>query len=229
MTGAKKQKTHTIVISDIHLDSSVSQPKKVIQLLESYSFRKLILLGDVFESLNFEKLSPEGWELLTYLGKLSRDKKIRWVEGNHDQGLSHLVGALVGARIEKVYQWQYQKEKYLAIHGHQFDRFLINNVFLSYLATGLYNLLQKIDFPDKRMSRLVKRKSKGWLKISEKVFHSAVLYGKLKGARYVFCGHTHKAMKKVRYGIGYFNSGCWTDSPCSYITIDRNKIDIHKY
>ena len=228
MTKEKKQKTHTIIISDIHLGSAVAQPKKVLETLKKYSFRKLILLGDVFESLNFKNLSQDGWELLQYVGKLSKTKKVRWVEGNHDKGLSQIVSALVGAKIKKVYRWQYKKEKYLAIHGHQFDRFLVDNVVISYVATILYNFLQKIDFRDKRMSRFVKRKSKGWLKISEKIFHSAVLYGKLKGVKYVFCGHTHKAMKKTRYGIRYYNSGCWVDSPCAYITIDKDEIKIHK-
>lgn len=228
MATNKKLKTHTLIISDIHLGTSVSQSKEALAVIKKYSFRKLILLGDVFESLNFKNLSQDGWEFLSYIGKLSRTKKVRWVEGNHDTGLSKIVSALVGAKIKKVYCWQYKKEKYLAIHGHQFDRFLIDNVFISYLATVLYNFLQKIDFKDKRMSRYVKRKSKGWLRISEKIFRSAVLYGKLRGAKYVFCGHTHKAMEKTRFGVKYYNSGCWTDASCSYITIDENGIKIHK-
>lgn len=225
----QKQKTHTIIISDIHLGSSVAQPKKVMTMLEHYSFRKLILLGDVFESLNFDNLSQDGWELLKYIGKLSKTKKIRWVEGNHDRGLSQIVSALMGAKIEEVYHWQYKKKKYLAIHGHQFDRFLIDNALLSWMSTVLYNFVQKIDFKDKRMSRFIKRRSKGWLRISEKVFRSAVLYGKLKGADFVFCGHTHKAMKKKRFGIRYYNSGCWTDACLSYITIDEDQIKIHRF
>ncbi len=224
----KKEKTHTIVVSDIHLGSSVSQPKKLLETLEKYSFRKLILLGDVFESLNFDNLSQDGWELLKYIGKLSRTKKVRWVEGNHDKGLSQIVSALVGAEIKNVYRWQYRNRKYLAIHGHQFDRFLVNNFAMSYIATVLYKFIQKIDFKDKRMSCFVKRRSKGWLKMSEKVFHSAVLYGKIRGVDYVFCGHTHKAIEKTRYGIKYYNSGCWADTPCTYITIDKDKIEIHK-
>ena len=224
----KKEKTHTIIVSDIHLGYSVAQPKKLLETLEKYSFRKLILLGDVFESLNFNNLSQDAWELLKYIGKFSKTKKVRWVEGNHDKGLSQIVSALVGAKIKKVYKWQYKNEKYLAIHGHQFDRFLVNNFVISYIATVFYKFVQKIDFKDKRVSRFIKRKSKGWLRISEKVFNSAVLYGKVRGVDYVFCGHTHKATKKIKYGIKYYNSGCWTDTPCSYITINKDKIKIHK-
>ncbi len=35
--------------------------------------------------------------------------------------------------------------RHLAIHGHQFDRFVANNVRLNYLGTLLYLQLQKLD------------------------------------------------------------------------------------
>lgn len=226
--GNKKQTTHTIIISDTHLGSSVSRAKKATELLKSWNFRKLILLGDIFDNLDFRNLPQEHWDFLAYVGKLSQKKKVRWVEGNHDKGLSEIFAALIGAKIYKTYEWQYKKEKYLAIHGHQFDRFLVNNVFLSYAASAVYNFIQKIDFKDKRISHFLKKRSKGWLRLSEKVAKSAILYGRLKGAKYVFCGHTHKSMKKRKKGVKYYNSGCWTDTPSTYITIDHKQIKIHK-
>lgn len=224
-----KRKTHTLIISDLHLGSAVSQPEKVLELLESYSFRKLILLGDVFDNMDFRKLTKESWALLTYIGKISKDRKVRWVMGNHDMGLENIFGSLIDARIYEVYSWQYKHEKYLAIHGHQFDRFLVDNVFLSYLATVIYDLIQRIDSKEKKISRFLKRKSKGWLRLSKKVAHSALLFGKNQGARYVFCGHTHRALKRKDHEIDYYNSGCWTDLPCTYITIDEDRIDICEY
>lgn len=223
------KKTHTLIISDLHLGSSVSQAEKALKLLKGYSFKKLILLGDVFESLDFRNLSKECWELLNYIGKISKDKKVRWIEGNHDKGLSEMFSALIGAKIYEVYTWQYNQEKYLAIHGHQFDRFLIDNTILSYFATRIYDFIQRIDFDNKRISHYIKRRSKGWLRLSEKVFHSAILYGKKNNANYVFCGHTHKSLEKSKNGIKYYNSGCWADSPCTYVTINENKINIHEY
>ena len=121
MNDKKLEKTHTLIISDIHLGSYVSQADRVLELLKSYSFKKLILLGDIFENLNFNNLSQDHWKLLAYVGKISKTKKVRWVEGNHDKGLSRIIGPLMGAKIYKNYHWQYKNEKYLAIHGHQFD------------------------------------------------------------------------------------------------------------
>lgn len=224
-----KKHTHTIIISDLHLGSPVSQPQKALEMLHSYNFRKLILLGDVFESLDFTKLNPGCWEFLNYIGRISKDKKVRWVIGNHDKGLTNMFESLMNARVHETYTWQYKEEKYLAIHGHQFDRFLIDNAVLSYLATVIYNLIQRLDTEDKKVSHYLKRKSKGWLRLSEKVASSAFRYAKKNKADYVFCGHTHKAEEKSKGSIRYFNSGCWTDTPRTFITIDERDVEIREY
>ena len=235
-TGKKKRKkrekksTHTLIISDLHLGSRVAQPAKVLKLLKSYNFRKLILLGDVFDGFDLKHLTPESLELLNYIGKISRDKKVRWVKGNHDEGLYEIFGPLMNAKIHETYVWQYKKERYLAMHGHQFDRFLIDNVFLSRLASWIYNQIQRFDFADKRVSHYVKRESKGWLRISQKVAEGAVKEAKKNGAKYAFCGHTHKPLEKTNFHhVRYYNAGCWTDTPCSYITIDKRDIRIRKF
>ncbi|HOW60658.1 MAG TPA: UDP-2,3-diacylglucosamine diphosphatase [Candidatus Moranbacteria bacterium] len=225
----KKTKTHTIIISDLHLGSKVSQPEKTLAMLENYSFQKLILLGDVFDNMDFRNLSKECWNLLTYIGKISKNKKVRWVIGNHDEGLVNIFKSLMDAKIYETYVWHYKQKKYLAIHGHQFDRFLVNNAMISYLANKIYNFIQRIDSNEKKFSHYLKKKSKGWLRLSEKVARSAIIYGKENGADFVFCGHTHKSIQRKNHKIKYFNSGCWDDTPCSYITINDGGIKIQEY
>ena len=39
------------------------------------------------------------------------------------------------------------------------------------------------------------------------------------GCDVVCCGHTHFADTAEADGVTYFNSGCWTESPCSYLTV----------
>ena len=41
--------------------------------------------------------------------------------------MSHLVGV----RVYEEYIWNYGGKKHLAVHGHQFDRFIVNNLLLS--------------------------------------------------------------------------------------------------
>lgn len=224
-----KKKTHTLIISDFHLGSKVSRGKEVFDLLKSFEFEKLVLLGDIFENLNFGRLKTSDWELLSLISKLSRDKKVIWVEGNHDRGLTDFFSSLTNIRVYNVYEWRYNDKKFMAIHGHQFDNFLINNAVISVLANQLYQLIQLVDSKDRRFSRLIKKKSKGWLRLSEKVARRAIMYARFWQVDYIFCGHTHKAMQRKSGNISYYNCGCWTDIPSTYITLDKESIEIKEF
>lgn len=224
-----KKNVDTIIISDVHLGSKVSRPKEALATLKKYSFRRLILLGDIFDDLNFERFTNDHLAFLSYIRSLSDSEEkpeVIWVIGNHDELLLKVMPPLMKTEPHRFYEWEYKKEKYLAIHGHQFDRFLAKNVILSALASSLYVLLQRIDSKKRRFSRFVKRMSKSWLRLSEKVAKSASLFAILRRAQYVFCGHTHQTMQKSFKRNHYFNSGCWTDIPSTYITIGDNGIEI---
>lgn len=160
----KKEVVNTIIISDIHLGSEVARPKAVKEMLQRYDFKRLILLGDIFDDLNFTRLKKEHWNLLSYIRKLSnpdRNIKVIWVEGNHDEGLSEIMAHLIGIKVYKEYSWIFNSKKYLAIHGHQFDRFLNENIFISNAASYIYNKIQKYDRESKSISRFIKKRSKG--------------------------------------------------------------------
>lgn len=223
----KKKDVNTIIISDIHLGSEVARPKAIKEMLQRFNFKRLILLGDIFDDLNFRRLKKEHWNLLTYIRKLSNpDRKIKvvWVEGNHDEGLSEIMSHLIGIKVYKEYFWISNGIKYLAIHGHQFDRFLNENIIISNVASFVYNKIQKYDKERQRFSRFIKRRSKGWLRLSNKVAEGALDYAKISEADIIFCGHTHQTLYRKQSNTEYYNTGCWTDIPSSYITIDNEGI-----
>jgi len=222
------KKTHTLILSDFHLGSRVSRSKEIYELLKDFKFKKLILLGDIFESLNFGRLKEEDWKLLSLISEFSKTRKVKWVRGNHDRDFSKFFQTFTGAKVYRFYKWRYKNKKYLAIHGHQFDNFLVNNVILSFLVNVIYNFIQLIDFSDKRISRFIKRRSKGWLRLSEKVAKRALLYAKFMQVDCIFCGHTHKALERKKRGVKYYNCGCWTDLPSAYIALDEDSIKIIK-
>lgn len=174
-----------MIISDLHLGSEVSRASDLLVLLSQYSFERLVLLGDIFDDLDFRDLGQSHWDFLAYIGDLSKKIEVVWVEGNHDKGFSRIMSALVGGKVHRAYSWMYRGEKCLAIHGHQFDRFLINNALISFIASELYILIQRLDGQDQRVSRFIKNKSKSWLRLSEKVARSAILYGKLRDRKSV--------------------------------------------
>ena len=90
MTAAqtRKKETETLLISDIHLGSDLSRPDALLATLKQYTFRRLILLGDILDDMNFHRLPANHWELLAYLRTLcepERNIEVVWVEGNHDR------------------------------------------------------------------------------------------------------------------------------------------------
>ena len=222
----------TLILSDLHLGSEMSRARDATRVLKENRFRRLILLGDIFADLNFRRLTKEHWKLLGYIRKLSNPKRnveVVWVEGNHDHGLADVMSHLVGVRVYREYVWEYSGMRHIAIHGHQFDRLLANNLRLNYLVTLLYLQLQKLDGKGQPLTRLIDRLNTRWLRMSAKVAAGALFYARLRKADRVFCGHTHAAMHEEKDGIHYYNAGGWVDSAPAYITIDQNGVEIHEY
>jgi len=229
-----KIKINTIVLSDIHLGSEVSRPRKVLETLSGYRFNRLILLGDIFDNLNFARLKKPHWNLLSYIRRLSNPKNridVIWVEGNHDEGLTEVMSHLIGIKVYKEYRWRVNGEKFLAIHGHQFDRFLNENVVISNMASFIYDKIQKWGKEKQTLARYLKNKSKGWLRLSNKISEGAAEYGRHRKIDKIICGHTHKASERKfsDKNIDYYNTGCWTDIPCSYLIINDNAETEIKY
>lgn len=222
----------TLILSDLHLGAEISRARDALDLIRSLQFRKLILLGDIFADLNFRRLTKAHWQFLGHIRKLSNPKRgtqVIWVEGNHDEGLSDVMSHLVGVPVYRQFVWEFQGKRHMAIHGHQFDRFAVNNVFISRCGEWIFHELQKLDHRNKRFVRYLDRLNTRWLRLSAKVAHGALSYAKQGRAERIFCGHTHVAEQREHDGIEYFNSGGWIDRQCTYITIGEEGVRIHEY
>jgi UDP-2,3-diacylglucosamine pyrophosphatase LpxH len=221
----------TLILSDLHLGSETSRAGDALRMLKENRFRRLILLGDIFADLNFRRLTKEHWKFLGYIRKLSNPKRgveVIWVEGNHDHGLTVVMSHLVGVRVYQEYAWEYNGLRHLAIHGHQFDRLLANNLHLNYFGTLLYLQLQKLDVKGKPLARLIDRLNTRWLRMSSKVASGALSHARVRKVDRIFCGHTHQAIHEERDGQHYYNAGGWVDSTGTYITIDAQGVQIHE-
>jgi UDP-2,3-diacylglucosamine pyrophosphatase LpxH len=222
----------TIIISDLHLGSEASRARDALRMLRRHNFRRLVLLGDIFCDLNFSRLKKDHWRFLSLVRKLSNPRRrveVVWVEGNHDQGLSHLMSHLVGIKVYKQYEWQFDGKRHLAIHGHQFDRFVLNNQLLSRTGTAVYLLLQKIGPAQRWFTPFLDRLNTAWLRLSPKVAAGALAHAAARGAQRVFCGHTHMPMQATAREVSYYNAGCWMHDTASYITISEEGVEIRHY
>jgi UDP-2,3-diacylglucosamine pyrophosphatase LpxH len=225
----------TLILSDLHLGADMSRAREALRVLQENQYRRLILLGDIFADLNFGRLKKEHWKFLGFIRKLSNPKRnveVVWVEGNHDHGLTEIMSHLVGVRVYQEYQWEYQGIRHIATHGHQFDGFVVSNVYVSYwIGTLLYMQLQKWDSKNKTLTRYLDRLNTRWLRLSLKVAEGALAHARHHQAARIFCGHTHAAMHKrdSEHGIDYYNCGAWIDAHPTYITVSEEGVQIHEY
>ncbi len=139
--------------------------------------------------------------------------------------MSHLVGV----RVYREYAWEFSGLRHLAMHGHQFDRFVSSNRVVSTFLSAVHLGLQKISFGKKRLIAFLERFDTAYLRLSEKVARGALTHARSKNAQRVFCGHTHEALSLKRDGVEYYNSGSWTQEVPTYIAIDHQGVRVSEY
>ena len=221
-----------VVISDIHLGSDNCQARDLVRFLESVRrgplhTRRLILNGDVFDSIDFRRLKKHHWGVLSALRKLSDEVPVTWINGNHD-GPAEIVSHLLGVTCTDEFAVESGGKRILFLHGHRFDEFISRYPVVTWVADRAYNLLQRID-KSHYFAKLAKRKSKIFLRCAAKIEADSVKYAAKHGYDAVCCGHTHHAVANTAGPVAYFNSGCWTEKPCHYLTVSRGVVEVHAY
>lgn len=221
-----------VILSDIHLGSDNCQAKALVEFLESIDekrlrTKRLILNGDVFDSIDFRRLKKTHWKVLSEIRKLSDEIEVIWVAGNHD-GSAEIVSHLVGVRVVDEIIVESDGQKVLFLHGHQFDQFIERYPVATWLADTAYRCLQRLD-KSHHFAKLAKRRSKVFLRSSDKIREGAVDYAWKRGCDAVCCGHTHLAMELNERPVAYFNSGCWTEKPCTYLILEKGAVTLHTY
>lgn len=223
----EKIKIDTLIISDIHLGGFSIRSKELLEILKKYNYKKLILNGDILDGLKFNRLNTTHWDILSRFRQLTASCEVVWVHGNHDARPAVLT-QLLGIKVYKNYHlWKSSGKKFLAIHGHQFDKFLINNYMISHIVYGFYEILKRIDKKSK-IAKYIKNNNKTWKRSSIDVAKKAIAFGQVLNVDYVFCGHTHKLLHQKKKNINYYNDASWDESPSGYITIKNSEVELHK-
>ena len=118
----------------------------------------------------------------------------------------------------------------MAIHGHQFDNFIIkNHLFMNGLANSLYLSIQKLNSRGMRIARFMDRLNTRWQRLTPKVAEGALLHARSRGITRVFCGHTHDAIAMEKNGVYYYNTGAWTHNHPTFIKIKGKEVTIDEY
>jgi UDP-2,3-diacylglucosamine pyrophosphatase LpxH len=221
-----------IVLSDIHLGSSNCQAKNLARFLEKLADEeiataRLVLNGDVFDSIDFRRLTKSHWKILSLIRKLSDRIEIIWISGNHD-GSPDVISHLLGVTVTNEWVLTSGGREILFLHGHIFDDFIDAHPFLTWVGDCIYLLLQWID-KTHSFAKLAKKGSKTFLRCARKIEEGAIEQARKNGCHVVCCGHTHHAVEKHDLPIAYYNSGCWTELPCHYLTVRDGQVELHAF
>jgi len=217
-----------LVISDLHLGSKVCQADLLKEFLvwAVENTRVLVINGDIFDDLNFKRLTKKHFSSLRIIRRNSDrdDMRVIWIRGNHD-GPAETMSHIVGVDILDEYIFDNGVIKLLILHGDQFDSFITEHQWLTAMACNAFYFIQKL-FPH-GAARWIRRVSKKFQRNSGLVEHSAIEYARSKGCRFVTCGHTHHPLLHDVEGIRYVNSGTWTESaPCPFVSVAGSEVKL---
>jgi UDP-2,3-diacylglucosamine pyrophosphatase LpxH len=219
----------TYILSDLHLGSDNCQADDLIDFLQKLHAgrrkdERLILNGDLFDSIDFRRLRKKHWKVLSLLRNIAEDHAVTWIHGNHD-GPAEIVSHLLGVEVRDECVLVSEGRRILVLHGHQFDDFIDDHPIMTWLADRCYRLLQRLD-GNHQIARKAKRSSKLFLRCAEKIQRRSRDYAESRDCDAVCCGHTHLAVAVERDAVSYYNSGCWTERPCHYLAVENGEIRV---
>src|SRR6516225_2679386 len=129
-----------LVISDLHLGSDICQARLLEEFLEwaVNQTRVLVINGDIFDDLNFKRLTKRHFACLKVIRRNSDrdDFRLIWIRGNHD-GPADIISHIVGVDILDEYVHNNGQIQLLILHGDQFDTITTDYPLLTEIACGI--------------------------------------------------------------------------------------------
>lgn len=210
-----------VVISDLHLGSKLCLRKRLIEFLtkELDGESTLIINGDLVESLNFDKFKKKDWNILKLIKKFHKLNRLKLIRGNHDEPYDKL-STMLGLPFVQSYDIGHIHIR----HGDSFDEFLMKHPVLTAIGDFIYEMLQYMD-----RSHMLARKAKKIVKKHLDISMKAVGYAMVCKYKVIICGHTHLPVHVHINDVDYYNTGCWTEKPGTYIRISKDKITLEEF
>tara|TARA_R110000787_G_scaffold2353_7_gene9390 strand:- start:1988 stop:2728 length:741 start_codon:yes stop_codon:yes gene_type:complete len=231
------------VLSDLHLgvkdkldqfyraEGAEQQLYSLLDYLER-TVDKIVLLGDVFETLRAKTFNTEK-ELVRILkaypefaSRILDNPKYELIQGNHDLDTVKLLGAKKDLILED------HGEKIYLMHGHQLDP-MVSDFWTNHFehfgvwAGGWFARLG-FDWTN-NMNKISKKKAleDSWpIGDFEKM---SAMVAKDRGCGIVVTGHSHHPMKKELYGALYLNSGARVEGRHDLVFLDTVHKDYDLY
>lgn len=215
-----------VLISDIHLGSDVCLAEDLchfLKHLDPTKTKRLIIVGDIFDSIDLRRLNKRHWKVLSHMRRLADQMEIIWLAGNHD-GPAEIVSHFLGVTVYEDYILESGDKKFFILHGHKYDKFIIDRPLFTSFCDLMYRWLQKLD-RSHYIARVAKTNSKHYMRCTHAIRSNVCSEAVERGCDAGVCGHTHfaeiTATKVEDQYITYCNTGCWTEKPPTYLVIEN--------
>jgi UDP-2,3-diacylglucosamine pyrophosphatase LpxH len=222
----------TLVISDIHIGSKGCKTEEILELLKDESYDRYILVGDIIDGwlfVKYKKFTYQHARVIRRLLKLSKNKEIIWISGNHDEFLRKYTPIELG-NIKVVDEFIENGVWYC--HGDKYDG-IVKMHWLGVLGSLGYDLAIVIDRFLKRfnkktsLSKYLKDNVKAAVSFMVDFENEMVRQAKKRKCETVVCGHIHTPKDIVIDEVRYLNCGDWVEN-CSYIILEKGKFTLCK-
>ena len=220
----------TLVISDLHIGSKGCKTEKVLDLLKDESYERYILVGDIIDEWLFKKykkFSYDHTKVIRRLLKLSKDREIIWIAGNHDEFLRKYLPLELG-NLKVVDEWTEYGTWFC--HGDKFDG-IVKLRWLGMLGSIGYDLAISLDMLLKKLglkrslSKFLKDNVKAAISFMVDFENEMVRQAKKRHCHTVVCGHIHNPSDKIINDIRYVNTGDWVEN-CSYVMYENKNLKL---
>lgn len=231
MGKKRKRDVELVILSDIHLGTYGCHAEELLRYLKSIRPKKLILNGDIIDMWQFSKRywPKSHMQVLKHItGLLTRNTKIIYLTGNHDEMLRKFAGFKLGSfRIDNKAVLKLNGKKAWIFHGDVFDVTMQHSKWLAKLGAVGYDTLIVINtvvnwcltkFGREKisLSKRVKDSVKSAVKFINNFEKTAADIAIENKYDYVVCGHIHQPeMRKILTDKGeviYLNSGDWIEN-----------------
>jgi predicted phosphodiesterase len=222
------------VISDLHLgrrgavDGFGHDDSEFLRFLDflEHNFEKVVLLGDIWETLTGAVPGDPARELLAaraahreIAARFSRPRYV-YVHGNHD-----LVSAAVDGAPDE-YVLHADGQRILFTHGHQNDPLIERRRWLSELGVWLGGWIRRLGLG--ALYRLIARwdEQRGGISTdaSRCEFQRwAMKVASRREADVIVTGHTHVPTRAEHGSRLFLNSGSCCDGKISFLTLDSRR------
>jgi len=235
-----------IWISDVHLGMKHAQVTKLLAFLRDTECEYLYVVGDFIDGWQLRRKWYWTDEYNVLIQKLLRknrkNTKVIFITGNHDEFLERFFGIAFGSvqLVERAIHVGADGQRYLVIHGHQFDGVMHFNRLLDRVGSVLYDRILDMNVWVNRLRRIfgfgywsfasyIKMKAKAAVKYVTDYETAMIQYGRKIKVAGVICGHIHRPEIRPVGDLVYMNCGDWIENCTALAEDHEGKFTILKY